>query len=57
MKKVKFYAYFLPSATREEETIEYDDDVTNAEIEADFEDWKSNLLDTEWWEIEEEDAE
>lgn len=56
MKKVKFYAYFLPNATVEEETMEYDDDVTSSEIDADFEDWKANLLDTHWWEIDEDDA-
>ncbi len=57
MKKVKFYALFLPTASREEETREYRDNVTKDEIEADFYDWKLDLLDTEWWEIEEDNHE
>jgi len=54
VKKIKFYALFLPTASRAEETMEYRDNVTKDEIEADFYNWKLDLLDTEWWRIEED---
>ena len=58
MKKIKFYALFLPTASRAEETMEYRDNVTKDEIEADFYNWKLDLiyllLYTEWWRIEED---
>lgn len=55
MKKVKFYLGTGFAGCSHEEIMEYEDDTPNEVIEEDFELWKNNKLDAQWWEIGEGD--
>lgn len=55
MKKVKFYTMnFSNINSKVEEIFIYDDETTEEEIQADFEDWLNNYTDIGWYIIDEE---
>lgn len=53
MKKVKFYLGTGFAGVAHEEIIEFDDNVTDEEIQEAFYDWYEDKLDPSWWYIEE----
>lgn len=54
MKKVKFWASngYYPDR---EEIVEYDDDVTDEEIDNDYESWYGNVIESGWHFVEDEE--
>lgn len=51
IEKVKFYLGTGFAGCEREEIFEYDDDVTEGEIDEDFECWKNDILYAQRWEI------
>jgi hypothetical protein len=43
--KVTFYYGIGFANARKEETFDYDDDVTDRELQQDFDDWSANFID------------
>lgn len=54
MKYVKFYVSAGYPSTTQEEIVEFEDDVTEDEIEEAYQDWKAGVIDDSWWECDEE---
>lgn len=52
MKKIKFYLDTGFAGCSHEEVFEYEDNVSEEEINEDFEMWKNDRLDASWWEVE-----
>lgn len=52
MKKVKFSLGAGFAGCRHKETIEFEDDVMDEEIEADYQEWAQNYMDSGWVVIE-----
>lgn len=50
MRKIHFYLSIGYPTAKHEEIVEYDDNVTDDEINSDFSDWVNNYLDMEWCE-------
>lgn len=48
MRKVKFTLSIGIVGAKQEETFEYDDDVSEDEIDDDYSDWVSNYIDGGW---------
>lgn len=57
MRKIKFYLTIGCPGSNQEEIAEYDDDITDEEIQQDLEIWAGDYIDFNWREINEEDAE
>lgn len=55
MRKIKFYLGTGYAGADHEEVFEYEDGATDKEIDDDFENWKNEQLDAQWWEIGDED--
>lgn len=51
MKKIKFYLGTGYAGCSYEEIFEYEGDVSEEEINDDFELWKNDKLDALWWEV------
>ena len=51
MKIVKFYLGTGHASCSHEEILEFDDDTTDEEIEAEYQSWKEDRLDCSWWEV------
>ena len=51
MKIVKFYLGTGNPSCSYEEIVEFDDDTTDEEIEAEYQSWKEDRLDCSWWEV------
>lgn len=52
MRKVNFHLGTEFSCEHYEEIMEFEDGTTNEQISEYFEDWKNELLDSSWWDIE-----
>ena len=57
MRKVKFYLGTGFAGCSHEEIMEYEDDTPDEVIDEDFEEWKNNKLDANWWKIRDSDCE
>lgn len=55
MRKVKFYLGTGFAGCSHGEIMEYEDDTPDEVIDEDFEFWKNDRLDAQWWEIGEGD--
>ena len=53
MKRVKFYCDIGYVGCEKEEIVEYEDDVSEKDIDADFQDWLWNNIDAGWYETKE----
>ena len=52
MKRIKFYLGTGFAGCFHEGVFEYEDNVSEEEINEDFEMWKNDRLDSYWWELE-----
>lgn len=52
MRKIKFFLGIGYPGVVQEEIVEYEDNVTDEEINNDFQEWKIGYLDDNWWEVE-----
>lgn len=50
MKKILF-RFSTSSSDIQEEVLEFEDNITDNEIEIEFKDWMHNLIDGSWWVI------
>lgn len=53
MKKYHFYLGTGFTGATHEEEFEFDDNVSEEEVEETYEDWKNNILECGWWEVKE----
>lgn len=51
MRKVKFYLGTGYASCNHEESIEFDDNTTDEEIEKEYQIWKEEKLDGSWWDV------
>lgn len=51
MRKVKFYLGTGYPSSNHEEIMEFDDDITDEEIEEEYQIWKEEKLDGSWWDV------